>query len=622
MTDAIAHRGRDGQGLHIDDTMCLGMRRFDTLTAGGTWPIHSADRSRTMVYDGEVYNHAVLRDELVNAGHIFSTDSDGEVILHGYKQWGAEELLSRLRGKYAFVIWDSVARELFGARDQFGIKPLYYLLGSGHCTDNGQDVSGTNCKSGGIPFMFGSEIKAFLEHPGFKKELNEEVLANYLSFQYSVTQDTFFKDVRKILPGHYFTWRAEDAGDFAGQSTFKQTRYWRPQFAPVVDTIASYADWIDDAVRETVEVHKAVAPDVELGSFLSSGVDSSYIASMAKVDKTFTVGFVSELYNETDYAKEFAQHIGVKNYPKVIAPDEYWGALNTIQYHMDEPLADPAAIGLYFASKLASEHVDVVLSGEGADELFGGYGIYREPMQKAALYRKLPASVWRILGVIARPIYALFPSLPGHDFLVRRNKSLEQWFIGNADIFSVRERKALLKVGLPAPTPQQITWPYYKESESYDDVTKMQYLDINLWSAGDILHKADRMTSANSIEVRSPLLDCEIMELAEKLPLDCKVDTIHTKKAFRQAAAKTLPELTANKDKLGFPVPIRVWLKEDAYYAQVKDAFTGEAAILFFHTDKLVRLLEEHRAGKRDNSRKIWTVYMFLVWYDEFFVKR
>jgi len=600
MSDAIVHRGPDGMGMHIDDEVCLGARWMDTLTIGSQ-PIYSEDRTKVLVYDGEIYNYQQLREELEEAGHIFSTQGDGEVVLHGFEEWGADELLGRLRGKFAFVIWDAQAKTLFGARDLFGVKPLYYCAGEGL-------------------FMFGSEVKTFLNHPQFDKQLNEDVLANYLSFQYSATSSTFFKDVYKLPPAHYFTLQlGADAED--GQA-FETIRYWRPEFAPKAGSIQEYANRIDQAVDETVALHRMSASDVEVGSFLSSGVDSSYIASKSGVDKTFTVGFVSELYNETDYAKEFAQTIGVKNFSKVITPEEYWDVLGDIQYHMDEPLADPAAIGLYFASKLANEHVKVVLSGEGADELFGGYGVYREPLQKAALYRKLPAPAWRLLGTVTRPFYALAPALPGKDFLMRRNKPLEKWFIGNADIFSVAQRNDILKSTKHAPAPQEITAPYYAEAASYDDVTKMQFLDINLWSAGDILLKADRMTSANSIEVRSPLLDREIMKLAETLPLECKVDTVHTKKAFREAAAQSIPELTAQKDKLGFPVPLRVWLKEDTYYEQVKTAFTGEVAQQFFHTDKLVRLLDEHRDGVRDNSRKVWTVYMFLVWYDEFFVKR
>jgi asparagine synthase (glutamine-hydrolysing) len=598
MLDAIAHRGPDGNGVFVDEQVALGACWLETLTAGATQPIANECGSRLLVYDGEIYNHASLREELEAAGHTFATPGDGEVVLHGYTQWGADELLGRLRGKFAFVIWDAKTRTFFGAHDPFGVKPLYYYA------DETID---------GVPFLFASEIKAMLHHPRFKKVLATDALPNYLSFQYSVTDETFFKGVKRLRAGHYFTWN---------DGVFEATRYWRPTFNAVEGSIEQYADRIDAAVDEAVALHTQAADGVEVGSFLSSGVDSSYIASKADVDKTFTVGFESELFNETDYASEFAEVIGVKNTRKVITADEYFDELGHIQYHMDEPLADPAAIGLFFAAQLAAQDVKVVLSGEGADELFGGYGVYREPLHKEAMYHKLPAPIWHVAGILARPLYALFPRLPGRDFIMRRNKPLEEWFIGGADIFSVAERAELLKVGGDAPTPQQVTAPYYAEVADADEVTRMQYLDLHLWSPGDILLKADRMTSANSLEVRSPLLDREVMAIAEEMPRSAKVDTEQTKKAFRSAAARTLPLITAQKPKLGFPVPIRVWLKEDAYYDRVKDAFTGPVAEQLFHTDKLVKLLDDHRSGAADNSRKIWTVFMFLVWYDEFFDKR
>ena len=605
MLDALAHRGPDGSGVFVDETVALGACWLDTLTAGAHQPIGNEDATMFLVYDGEIYNYAELRDELTAAGHTFATPGDGEVVLHGFEQWGSE-VLGRLRGKFAFVIWDAVSKSFFGAHDPFGVKPIYYYLDE-------RALEAGDAPADAVPLLFASEIKALLHHPQFNKAFNPEALANYLSFQYSVSDETFFKGVRRLLPAHYFTWKD---GEFA------TTRYWRPAFKEREGSIPEYADRIDAVVDEAVALHKVTAPGVKIGSFLSSGVDSSYIASKADVDQTFTVGFVSELYNETDYAREFAEVIGVENISKVITPEEYFAELAHIQYHMDEPLADPAAIGLYFASRLAGEHVRVVLSGEGADELFGGYGIYREPLQKARLYRKLPAPLWKVIGALARPLYALAPNLPGHDFLVRRNKPTKGWFIGGADIFSVAERDELLRVGRDAPSPQAITAPYFAEVADADAVTQMQYLDLHLWSPGDILLKADRMTAANSIEVRSPLLDREVMALAEQLPLEAKVDTEHTKIAFREAAARTLPEITAQKPKLGFPVPIRVWLAEDEYYEKIKEAFTSPVAEQIFDTAKLVKLLDEHRSGAANNARKIWTVYIFLVWYDEFFVKR
>ena len=371
--------------------------------------------------------------------------------------------------------------------------------------------------------------------------------------------------------------------------------------------------------NNSVAAHKIA--DVKVGSFLSSGIDSSYIAQAAKVDKTFTVGFESgedDRYNEISYAKDFAKEIGVENISKVITAKEYWENFPKIQYHMDEPLADPAAIALYFVSKLAREHVKVVMSGEGADELFCGYRIYQEPITLTS-YDRLPFWFRKAVGTLCE----ILPKKRGINYLIRRGKTIEERFIGNANIFSLKERKAILKSekAKGACAPKLLCDRFYSEVKSYDDVTKMQYLDINMWLMGDILLKADKTSMANSLELRVPFLDKKVFELASKLPLNCRVDTGSTKLSLRKAAEKTLPARTARKDKLGFPVPIREWLKEDGYYNTVKEVFTSEAADRYFDTKKLVALLDRHKGGAEDLSRKIWTVYTFLVWYNEFFTK-
>ena len=589
MMNRILHRGPDSAGQFIDGDIALGFRRLSIIDlAEGGQPMFNEDKSLVLVFNGEIYNFKELRAQLIAAGHTFANNSDSEVLLHGYEEWG-EDLVPMLRGMFAFVIFDRRTKALFGARDMFGIKPFYY-------TFMGQS------------FIFGSEIKSFLDHPDFKKELNEEALSHYLSFQYSPTEETFFKNVFKLPPAHYFTYK---------DGEMKKTRYFRPDFNPKDGVLEYYADLTDKAVRESVEAHKIA--DVEVGSFLSSGIDSSYIAEAAKVDKTFTVGFESpdgDRYNEIHFAKKFADTIGVENISKVITPEEYWDAFPEMQYHMDEPLADPAAIALYFVSKLASEYVKVVMSGEGADELFGGYRIYQEPITLTA-YDKLPFAIRRVIGKICEHL----PQKHGINYLVRRGKTIEERFIGNASIFSRKERNAILKsdIAKRAPAPQVLCDKFYREVANKDDITKMQYLDINMWLMGDILLKADKTSMANSLELRVPFLDKKVLELAETIPLNCRVNTKTTKLALRKAAEKTLPKLTAEKDKLGFPVPIRVWLKEDKYYEKVKTEFTGEIAEKFFDTAALIKLLDDHRADKADLSRKIWTVYTFLVWYKEFF---
>lgn len=586
MMDSIAHRGPDSEGKYIDADIALGFRRLSIIDLSqGSQPLFNEDGSLVLTFNGEIYNYQALREELIKCGHEFATNTDSEVLIHGYEQWG-KSLLKKLRGMFAFVIWNKNTGELFGARDFFGIKPMYYA-----------QMNGT--------FMFGSEIKSFLHHPHFEKELNETALENYLTFQYSPCVETFFEGVYKLLPAHCFTYKD-------GKLTTE--RYWEIKFdADEKPDLDEWVDMISDTFKNSVEAHKIA--DVEVGSFLSSGVDSSYVAAVANVDKTFTVGFgEDEKYNEIGYAKEFSKYIGKENISKVISPEEYWGNFAKIQYHMDEPLADPAAVALYFVCKLASERVKVVLSGEGADEIFGGYNIYKEP-DDMAFYNAIPKPIRKGIGAIASKL----PAKRGVNFLIRRSKDLEERFIGNAYIFSEAERKDILTIKTDAPKAMEITKPFYDKVKGKDNVTKMQYLDLHLWMTGDILLKADKMSMANSLELRVPFLDKEVMALAQRIPKRFRVTKENTKFAMRKAALRACPPLTANKKKLGFPVPIRVWLKEDEYFNKVKEAFESENAKKFFDGDKLVSLLCDHRDGKYDYSRKIWTVYTFLVWYGVYF---
>ena len=372
-------------------------------------------------------------------------------------------------------------------------------------------------------------------------------------------------------------------------------------------------DEIDDVVQDSIRYH--MVSDVEVASLLSSGVDSSYVAANFHGAKTFTVGFDYEKYNEIPYARELSGRVGIRNYSKVISTEEYWRELPRIQYYMDEPLADPAAAALYFVDREAAQHVKVVLSGEGADELFGGYYIYHEPMSLAG-YQKLPRALRRGLAFVADKIPF---KMKGKNFLIRGSKTVEERFIGNANIFSVKQRNKVLKYKNRDSAPRLLTRPFYEKARGLDDVGKMQYIDLNFWLIGDILLKADKMSMAHSLESRVPFLDKEVFRVARKIPTKYKVTDKNTKVAFRQAAHRHLQDKVAEKKKLGFPVPIRIWLKEEKYYTIVKEAFTSPTAEEFFHTAELVRLLDIHRAGKRDYSRHIWNVYMFLLWHKEFF---
>lgn len=589
MMDRIAHRGPDGQGQFLEGPVALGQRRLSIIDLdGGKQPMYNEDSSLVVVFNGEIYNFQALTAELQAAGHTFATRSDTEVLLHGYEEWG-KGMLDRLRGMFTFALWDRKAETLFLARDHFGIKPLYYY----------QNEEGE--------LLFGSEIKSFLDHPGFHKALNEDQLSLYLSYQYSPGEDTFFRGVKKLLPAHCLTWHA---------GTVKIERYWQPAFTP--DEGPSLAEWeqaIADAMTESVAAHKIA--DVEVGSFLSSGVDSSYMAALAKVDKTFTVGFANKQYDETDYAKEFSAHIGVKNYAYRITPEEYWANLGRIQYHMDEPLADAASVALYFVNREAAKQVKVCLSGEGADEFFGGYNIYKEPFT-VSWYDKLPLWLRRAVGAAA----SVLPPVPGVNFLVRRGRPLEERYIGNTNLMGERRKRQLLKNYTGRILPTDLSRPYFEQTRGQDAVTRMEYCDLNLWMVGDILLKADKMSMANSLELRVPFLDRKVFDLACRIPTSCKVNAAQTKIAMRGAAEKTIPPKTADKKKLGFPVPVRAWLREEKYAAILREAFASDAAEKFFNTAALNKMLDQHLSGKRDNWRQLWCVFIFLVWYDEYFVKR
>ena len=586
MMDRIAHRGPDSAGQYIDDKAYLGFRRLSIIDLdNGSQPMFNENKKIVITFNGEIYNHMELRQELIAKGHVFANNSDTEVLIHAYEEYG-EDMLNRLRGMFAFVIWDSQKETIFAARDYFGIKPLYYAVCDGQ-------------------LIYASEIKSILEHPAYKKQVNTVALENYLTFQYSVLDETFFKGIYKLMPSHYLTFHNGD---------LNIKRYWEPVFEPDEGkTLDEWVDDIDNVMKDSVEHHKI--SDVEVGSFLSSGVDSSYVAATFNGDKTFTVGFDYEKYNEISYAKALSDKIQIDNYSKLVSSEEYWDAIPKIQYHMDEPLADPAAIALYFVSQTAAKHVKVSLSGEGADEFFGGYNIYHEPLDLEK-FQKLPQGLRTGLANAASAMPFKFK---GKNYLVRASKSVEERFIGNAFMFNEKEREQLLKNPTGKYPHTELTKPFYDKVKNLDDVTKMQYIDINFWLIGDILLKADKMSMAHSLEVRVPFLDKEVFEVARHIPTKYKVNQHNTKYAMRLAANRYLPDMVAEKKKLGFPVPIRIWIKDEKYYNRIKAAFTSDAAKEFFNTDILVQYLDEHKEGKADNSRKIWTVYMFLVWYNDFF---
>lgn len=587
MAEKIKHRGPDGNQIFMDNHLALA---FNDLNLNDTpfEKIITEDDNFVTVLDGTIYNAVKLQIELGKEGASFVTNKGSEVILKGYKIWGLEKLLNKLRGSFAFIVYNKNEKSLFGARDHFGMKPLFYTTSDG-------------------AIVFASEIKSILEYPGYHKKLNIEALESYLSFQYSSLEETFFKNIFQLPAAHYFIYK---------DNQLEIKRYWKATMAPEQDMKLEEAiEAIDKVVNESVSLHNQA--DIEVGSFLSSGVDSSLIVSLARPEKSFTIGFGDERYNEIPYARRLSNALDVENINQTISGEEYWEKLPEIQYMMDEPLADPSAIGLYFVSRLASKHVKVVLSGEGADELFGGYNIYHEPTSLNG-YQKIPKSLRKYIAKIAENF--LPNTLKGRSFLLRGAMDLEERFIGNAKIFSYEERCQILKKNSNAPSPSEVTAPYYINSQHLDSVSRMQLIDINLWLRGNILLKADRMSMAHSLEIRSPLLDKEIYEVAHKLPSKLKIHGTSTKYAFRQSASRYLPEVNAQKKKLGFPIPIRKWLSEDIYYEKVKEDFSSDIAEEFFDTSYILRLLNEHYNGKYDNSRKIWVIYMFIVWYRVYFI--
>lgn len=408
------------------------------------------------------------------------------------------------------------------------------------------------------------------------------------------------------MPGHYLWYKDGEV---------ETTRYFEARFNPNEEMTEEEAvDRIEKVFENSVNAHKIA--DVEVGCFLSSGVDSSYVSTYFADQKTFTVGFdFGEKYNEISWAKNLSEKIGVEHHTHLISSEEFWDAVPTVQYHMDQPLADPSCIALYFVSRLASHYVKVVLSGEGADELFGGYTCYNDPRVFKIYQTIVPHCIRKAIRAICRKL----PDIKGRDYLIRACDKLEERYIGNAFMYDYKQKQELLKDPSIATRPQDLTRKYYYRCRKYDDVTKMQYLDINMWMVGDILLKADRMSMANSLELRVPFLDKEVFKVASSLPTKLRCNKHNTKYAMRKAAVRHMPEATAEKEKLGFPVPTRVWLRDEKYYNVVKTKFKGKTAEKFFNTDVLVSWLDSHFSGKEDNSRRVWTIYVFLVWYDIYF---
>ena len=585
MSERIKHRGPDGEGYYIDEEIALAHRRLSIIDLEtGNQPMYNENQNLVIVYNGEIYNFIELRDILEEKGHIFKTQSDTEVLVHGFEEW-KYELPKHLRGMFAFAIYDKNIKELFLARDNFGIKPLYYYK--------------TN-----ETFMFASEIKAFLDVEDFKKELNENILKAYLEFSFVPTNETFFKGVHRLDAGSYLIYK---------DNNITINKYFKLDFKENHKTFEEAVESIKTVMKESVEKH--LLSDVEVGSFLSSGIDSSYIVSLAKPNKTYTVGYDLEKYDEIKYAKELAEKLEINNTSKIITKEEYLENLEKIMYYLDEPTSDPAAISLYFVAKLASQDVKVVLSGEGADEFFGGYNYYRKDVDWG-FYNKLPYFIRHTISNIAK----LLPEFKGVNFLIRRGEKLENHYIGVNRNFSNKMANKILNKKYDL-NGVDVTKDIYDEYKNYTEIEQMQAIDINFWLMKDILLKADRMTMASSLEGRVPFIDIEVFKVGASLPIDYKVTKENTKVALRAAAKNVIPTKAYEKKKLGFPVPIREWLKSPSFYEEVERTLNNATSKKYFNNKLINKLLEQHKIGKKDNYRKIWTIYCFLKWYEVYFEK-
>ena len=591
MADRIIHRGPDDADYYVDEDISLGFRRLSIIDLeGGRQPILNEDGTLVLMFNGEIYNYQSLIAELIEKGHVFKTKTDSEVLIHGFEEYG-KGLLTKLRGMFAFVIWNRVEKTLFGARDYFGIKPFYIYQADGE-------------------FMFGSEIKSFLSHPSFKKELDEDMIPLYLSYEYIPDERTIFKNVVK-LPGAYcFEYK---------NGELKTEKYYDIKFD--IDESKDLSYWEDEITKEfteSVEMHKIA--DVEVGCFLSSGVDSSYVvkevSKVTKSVKTFSVGYEEEKYSELPYAQDFSAHVGVPNISNMFSADVLFDSVGEIEYFMVEPLPNPSQIPLYFLAKNARKYVKVVLSGEGADELFGGYPMYLAGGHFDKYSKRVPKFLRKGAAAVAKKL----PNFTGKNFIIRGAMEPYERFMRANYVFTTEERQKYLKRPIVTKKPEEYSKIYFEEAGKVDEPTALQYADMKTWMMYDILLKADRMSMANSLELRVPFLDIKMLELALKIPTRFRAHDEVTKVALRSAAIKQLPERTANKKKLGFPVPLNDWLREDKYYEKVKKAFLSDISEKFFNTNELMKLLDEHKSGKNGNMQKIWSFYSFILWYEQFFV--
>ncbi len=590
------HRGPDEGGTWRDQDVVFGFNRLaiidiETAHQPLRWGPPANPTRYALVFNGEIYNYLELRAELSrDFGAAYTTKGDGEAIVAGFHHWGPD-VVSRLRGMFAFLIWDTETRTLFGARDPFGIKPLFY-------TTSADGVA------------FSSEAKGLREISG-PAEVDTTALQHYLVLQYVPEPATMDRAIRRVESGTSFTISPDAA-------SLQFRRYFHPVFTGTnshrtspESLFAEIAEVLTDSVA------KHMRADVTVGAFLSGGIDSTAIAALAKRYNpdliTFTTGFERAGYSEVDVAAESAAALGVRHVVKTVSATELMETLPLIIWYLDDPVADPALVPLYFVAREARKHVKVVLSGEGADELFGGYNIYREPTSLRPI-TALPDPLRRGLGVLGR---ALPEGFRGKDMLRRGALDLPDRYYGNARIFREDQLTGLLKTYQRRISFRDVTDPVYAASAGWDPISRMQHVDLFSWLRGDILVKADKMTMANSLELRVPFLDIEVFDVARKIDSSLKITRQTSKFALRQALRDIVPAHVLNRRKLGFPVPIRHYLADEAY-DWARSIIESAETDRFLDPAAALALLEAHRAGTADHSRRIWAILVFLLWHGIF----
>ena len=613
----MRHRGPDEDGTWNDDDVVFGFNRLSIIDLEHShqplqWDPEGKEGEEgkkgkaarySMTFNGEIYNYVELREELQAAGYSFNTSGDSETIVVGYHHWG-EDVVNHLRGMFAFAVWDATERTLFLARDQFGIKPMFYAT----------TEAGT---------VFGSEKKSILdmaEAIGLDRSLDDRAIVHYTDLQYVPEPETLHAGIRRLESGCHATLRPGDE--------VKAVRYFHPDFTPVPvpsGTEDALFRKIADALQDSVAKH--MRADVTVGSFLSGGIDSTAIAALAKQHNpdliTFTTGFEREGYSEIDVAAESAEAIGVEHVVKVVSPEEFAAAVPKIIWYLDDPVADPALVPLYFVAAAARERVKVVLSGEGADELFGGYTIYKEPLSLAP-FDKVPSPIKKVLNKLGQ---ALPEGQRGKSLLLRGTTPMEERYYGNARSFNYEQLERVLKIARPEWDHREVTAPIYAESERFDPVSRMQHLDLFTWMRGDILVKADKITMANSLELRVPFLDEVVFDVARTIPYDLKISHDTTKYALRRAMELIVPPHVINRKKLGFPVPIRHWLAGPELYDWARSIIEESRTEDIFNKAEVLAMLDEHRVSMNsghgpDHSRRLWTVIAFMIWHGIFVENR